>query len=137
MKIVISNDLAAAHAIRRTVFIDEQGYSEAEEWDDLDDHALILLAMHGETPIATARLFVREEAGVIGRICVLKPYRGTGLGAALVTEGCLRLRAAGCRQAHLSAQTHAIPFYEKLGFTAHGDAYLDGAIPHRDMEKPL
>lgn len=137
MKIVVSDDLAAAHALRRAVFIDEQGYTEDEEWDDLDGAAILLLALDGDTPVGTARLFTDGDAGKIGRICVLKPHRGTGLGAALVAEGCRRLRDAGCRVVRLSAQTHALPFYERLGFIAHSAEYPDGAIPHRDMEKPL
>ncbi|KEO54150.1 GNAT family N-acetyltransferase [Thioclava pacifica] len=130
-------DYTPCHALRREVFIEEQGIPEPEEWDDLDDEAIHLLAREGERLLGTARLIRREETGKIGRICVVKSARGTGLGAALVREACDRFEAMGCTRAYLSAQVYAIPFYEKLGFVAYGDDYDDAGIPHRDMEKSL
>lgn len=137
MKIVETTDLRAPHALRRAVFIDEQGVPEADEWDDLDAEAVHLLALDGTTPLGTARLFVKGDLGKIGRVCVTKPARGTGLGAALIIEGCARLKAAGCRRVQLGAQVQAMPFYERLGFATCGPVYDDAGIPHRDMEKPL
>ena len=132
-----TDDLAACHALRRTVFIEEQGIAEAEEWDDLDGQAVHLLAREGDTPLGTARLFVEGTEGRIGRVCVAKPARGTGLGAALIREGVARLAAVGCTRILLGAQCYAIPFYEKLGFTAVGPEYDDAGIPHREMERRL
>jgi len=137
MKIVETTDLTAPHALRREIFIVEQGIAEADEWDDLDGEAMHLLALDGDTPVGTARLFVRGELGKIGRVCVARPARGTGLGAALIREGCARLAAAGCTRVQLGAQCYAIPFYEKLGFKGFGEEYDDAGIPHRDMEKIL
>ncbi len=136
-EIIETTDLAACHALRRAVFIDEQGVPEADEWDDLDGEAVHLLALDAGRAVGTARLLHRGDIGKIGRVCVLKSARGTGLGAALIAEGCTRLRALGCTSAKLGAQVHAIPFYEKLGFTVCGPVYDDAGIPHRDMEKPL
>ncbi|MBD3802123.1 MAG: GNAT family N-acetyltransferase [Thioclava sp.] len=130
-------DYTQCHALRREVFIEEQGIPEPEEWDDLDDEAIHLLAREGETPLGTARLIRKGETGKIGRICVVKSARGTGLGAALVNDACARFKESGCTRAYLSAQVYAIPFYEKLGFAAYGEAYDDAGIPHRDMEKAL
>lgn len=137
MRIVETTDLAPCHALRRAVFIEEQGVPEAEEWDDLDGQAIHLLAVDGDTPLGTARLFVHGPVGKIGRVCVAKPARGTGLGAALIREGCARLAAAGCTRVRLGAQVHAMPFYEKLGFTACGPEYDDAGIPHQDMERAV
>lgn len=137
MRIIETVDLAPCHALRRAVFVEEQGVPEAEEWDDLDGQAIHLLALMGEAPVGTARLFVRGTLGKIGRVCVAKPARGTGLGAALIAEGCARLAAAGCTTVRLGAQVHAMPFYEKLGFKACGPEYDDAGIPHRDMERAV
>lgn len=130
----VTEDLSACHALRRAVFIEEQGISEAEEWDALDSGALHLLALDGATPVGTARLLVTGGTGRIGRLCVLPSHRGTGLGADLARAGIARLtadpRVAGIA---LSAQEYAIPFYERLGFAARGDSYDDAGIPHRDM----
>lgn len=137
MKIVETQDLSAPHALRRAVFIEEQGIAEAEEWDDLDAEAVHLLALEGDEPLGTARLFVTGELGRIGRVCVAKAARGTGLGAALILDGCARLAAAGCTRVQLGAQCYAIPFYEKLGFVPFGAEYDDAGIPHREMERVL
>ncbi|MFD2172801.1 GNAT family N-acetyltransferase [Rhodobacter lacus] len=137
MIILETTDLTAPHALRRAVFIEEQGVPEAEEWDDRDGEAVHLLALEGETALGTARLFATGALGKIGRVCVAKSARGTGLGRALILEGCARLKARGCTRVQLSAQVQATGFYEGLGFTAFGPVYDDAGIPHRDMERAL
>ncbi|KEP69185.1 drug:proton antiporter [Thioclava dalianensis] len=130
-------DFAPCHALRRAVFIEEQGIAEPDEWDDLDVDAIHLLAHEEDTPLGTARLIRVGETGKIGRICVVREARGTGLGAALVRESCARLREIGCTRAYLSAQCYAIGFYERLGFAAYGAEYDDAGIAHKDMEMAL
>jgi ElaA protein len=138
MRIEVTDDLAACLALRRTVFMDEQGYSEAEEIDGLDDQAIQLLARDGDRPVGTARVFVEGETGKIGRVCVLPELRGTGLGAGLILAALELLRARpGVTRAKLSAQVRAVGFYEKLGFEGYGADYLDGAVPHRDMVRDI
>ncbi|MFW2544324.1 GNAT family N-acetyltransferase [Primorskyibacter sp. 2E107] len=120
--------------IRRTVFIEEQGFSEEDEWDDLDATSIHLLISDGGRPLATARLLVQDGVGKIGRICVLKEGRGKGLGAMLVRYGLEHFRDdPDVTLVKLGAQVHALGFYEKLGFTAFGPEYLDGTVPHREM----
>ena len=140
MTLLISetNDIPACRALRRTVFIHEQGVSEADELDDQDENAIHLLAALDGTPIGTARLLVHGTIGKIGRVCVLSDHRGTGIGAALIRQALVSLRKdTSLTIARLGSQTHAIPFYEGLGFTAHGAIYDDAGIPHRDMDHPL
>jgi len=137
-QIVLVDQLKDVHALRRAIFIVEQGISEAEEWDDKDDSAQHLLATVDGVPAGTARLLVEGDIGRIGRICVTKPQRGTGLGAALVTESIARLSThAGIRTIRLGAQTYATGFYRKLGFSVCGPEYDDAGIPHHEMELPL
>lgn len=135
--ITVTNDIATCRHLRRVVFIEEQGVSEADEVDDKDGEAIHLLARLGDQPVGSARLLLQGETGKIGRVCVLKAQRGTGLGAALIRAAVEELRARGMRQAKLGAQTHAIGFYERLGFTPFGPEYMDAGIPHRDMVRPL
>ncbi len=133
-----TDDLAACHAIRRVVFIDEQAVPEELEMDDLDGEAIHLLATVDGRPAGTARLLLRDEVGKIGRVAVLADRRGTGLGAALIRAALDELRAVpGVTTAKLGAQVHALGFYERLGFTAFGPVYDDAGIPHRDMTRPL
>lgn len=133
MMIEETRDLAACHALRRAVFIDEQQVSEAEEMDDLDDAAIHLLARDGGRPLGTARLILSGDQAKIGRVAVLADARGTGLGLAVMRAALDVARARGAVRAKLSSQVHAIAFYEKLGFAAHGPVYDDAGIPHRDM----
>ncbi|MCB4379229.1 GNAT family N-acetyltransferase [uncultured Tateyamaria sp.] len=133
-----TDDLTTCHALRRSVFIEEQGVSEAEEVDGLDEHALHVLAHVEGKPMGCARILVQGSVAKIGRVCVLKEARGTGLGAAII-QACLDVarRQGGVSKAKLGAQTHALAFYERLGFSAFGPIYDDAGIPHRDMERPL
>ena len=136
--ITVVADYAPCIALRRAVFIVEQGISEAEEMDDLDDTAIHLLARVDGAPAGTARLLVNGEIGKIGRICVLQEHRGTGLGAQIVMAAIDHLRTMpGVTKAKLGAQDHAIGFYEKLGFVGYGPFYDDAGIPHRDMIRDL
>lgn len=138
IEIAETRDLAACHALRRTVFIEEQGVSEADEMDDKDGEAIHLLATEAGRPVGTARLLQMGEIGKIGRVCVLKEMRGTGLGAALIRASIDRLRKIdGITTVKLGAQVHALGFYEKLGFTAFGPVYDDAGIPHQDMALTL
>ena len=138
MKIEQTTDLAACLALRRTVFIEEQRVPEDREIDDLDGGAIHLLATHENEPIGSARILLDGDTGKIGRVCVLPRARGTGLGAALIRAALDVLRVQpGITRAKLGAQTHALGFYEKLGFTAYGPVYDDAGIPHRDMTRDL
>lgn len=133
-----TRDLATCLKLRRTVFIDEQGVSEPREVDGLDDHAIHLLAWDGERPVGTARLLISGHTGKIGRVCVLQEVRGTGLGARLIRAAVDVLKARpGVTHARLGAQSYAIGFYEKLGFSAVGKEYEDAGIPHQDMIRKL
>lgn len=134
IEIAPTEDLATCHAIRRVVFIEEQGVPEAEEIDDLDAGALHLLARLNGRPLGTARLLRQGDTGKIGRVAVLRDARGTGLGAALMRAAIDQFRAMdGVARVKLGAQTHALGFYEKLGFTAYGPEFDDAGIPHRAM----
>lgn len=138
MKIETTTDLATCHALRRAVFIEEQGVPETEELDDQDERAIHLLAWQDGRAVGSARILLLGDTGKIGRVCVLAQARGRGLGAALIRAALDVLRVQpGIRRARLGSQTHAIGFYEKLGFAACGPVYDDAGIPHRDMIRDL
>lgn len=137
MKITVTDDFPACAAIRRRVFIEEQNVPEELELDELDATAVHLLAVQDGRPVGTARLLIEGKSAKIGRVAVLPEMRGTRAGAALMRAALDELRARGVTKAKLGAQTHAIGFYEKLGFTVHGPEYDDAGIPHRDMSRSL
>lgn len=134
LEIDVTSDIAACRTLRRTVFIEEQGVSEADEVDDLDGQAVHLLATLDGVPVGSARLLTNGDAGKIGRVCVLQPARKLGFGAALIHAAVAQFRGLpGITCVKLGAQTHALAFYERLGFTPYGDVFLDAGIEHRNM----
>lgn len=138
VEIEFVEDPAPCLDLRRRVFIEEQGVSEADEVDGLDGACRHLLARVSGKPVGAARLRVLGDVAKIQRVCVLPDHRGTGLGAAMIRDLIAAARATpGVRQVRLGSQTHAIGFYERLGFTAEGPEYDDAGIPHRDMILPL
>jgi len=136
VQIALTDDIDACLALRRIVFIEEQNVPEADELDGLDAAALHVLATDG-APVGCARILLKDDTAKIGRVCVLQSHRGTGLGAAII-RACLDVaRQQGASRAVLGAQTHALGFYERLGFVAFGPVYDDAGIPHQDMELAL
>jgi ElaA protein len=136
--IKVVTDYAPCIALRRQVFMEEQGISEADELDALDPIGVHLLATVDGQPVGTARILMDGTIGKIGRICVVPEQRGTGLGAALVNASMDYLRKQpGVTHAKLGAQDHAVGFYARLGFVATGPFYDDAGIPHQDMIREL
>ncbi|WP_443073655.1 GNAT family N-acetyltransferase [Streptomyces sp. NBC_01429] len=138
----------ACLAVRREVFVHEQGVSEDLEYDGLDDRAVHVLAVRADgTPLGTGRLLHGPVAadrtggdprvGALGRLAVLKSARGLGIGAALVRGIEAAAVERGLTAMDLHAQTHALAFYERLGYAAHGPEFLDAGIAHRAMRKEL
>lgn len=132
--ITVTQDRDACFALRHEVFVLEQGVPLAEERDALDESATHLLATDAGQPVGAARILFQADVAKIGRVCVLKPARGTGLGADLIqTAVTIACDTPGITKAKLGAQIHALGFYEKLGFQAFGPIYDDAGIDHRDM----
>lgn len=129
-----TRDIATCQALRRVVFIEEQGVSPQDEMDGRDGAARHLLARLDGAPIGTARLLTEGPVGKIGRVCVRAEARGKGVGVALIRAAVEIFRSEpGIRKVKLGAQTHAMGFYAALGFEAVGEVYQDAGIPHRDM----
>ncbi|PZW71451.1 putative GNAT family N-acyltransferase [Pseudomonas sp. URMO17WK12:I1] len=123
-------DYEELHRIRETVFVAEQAVPPELEWDAEDGDAVHFLACEGDYPIGTARLLAD---GQIGRVAVLKDWRGLKVGEALLQAVIAEAEKRGLSQQMLSAQVQATPFYEKLGFTVVSEEYLEAGIPHVDM----
>ncbi len=121
--------------IRFSVFVDEQSVPPELERDHYDGEALHLLALNSDgKPIATARMLAD---GHIGRMAVLKEWRGRGIGSALMNRLIDIARQRGYAAVFLHAQCTAEPFYQRLGFAAEGDVFVDAGIDHRTMRMSL
>lgn len=123
--------------IREKVFIEEQKVTSQLEWDGMDEEAIHFLAFKNEKAIGCARAFVIENYMQLGRMAVLKEYRGEGIGTALLEKAMTTAKLNQLSAIYISAQCHAINFYKKFGFEITSDIYLDAEIPHRDMKLEL
>ena len=138
-----AEDIAACLQIRRVVFIQEQGVPEKEELDDLDPVCRHFIATPGKgsparEAIGTARiLFLDDGSAKAQRVAVLREHRKGGVGAALMfaLEG--EAARAGRSTLILSSQISAVPFYERIGYEAYGEIFVDAGIDHRMMKKPI
>jgi predicted GNAT family N-acyltransferase len=122
------NDISG---IRTKVFIKEQKIPFDEEFDDEDLTAVHVLACTVENIVAgTARLLNNRK---IGRVAVLKDWRGKGIGREMVLYLMDLAKSRGATQIELDAQHHAVSFYEKMGYRVTGGEFLDAGIPHFKM----
>jgi predicted GNAT family N-acyltransferase len=130
------DEVAAALDLRRAVFCGEQGVTLEEDLDGLDDDAVHVVAIEDGAVVGTCRLVAGDEPGVavLGRMAVAPSARGRGLAGALLEAA---ERASGARRIVLAAQLDARGVYERAGYAAHGDVFLDARLEHVMMSKEL
>lgn len=120
--------------IRKAVFVIEQKVPENLEWDGLDSKAEHILAKKENNFVGTGRIF---SDGHIGRIAVLKNYRGQGIGKMIVKKLVEIAKKNGLNEVWLSSQCSAVEFYKKLGFSDFGEIFKDAGIDHINMKKRI
>lgn len=126
-----SPDRDRCYAIRIDVFCGEQRVSREIEFDGLDPGCRHYLAMLGDFPVGTARVRPIGDGLVkFERIAVRKAHRGQNIGRALMDRAMADAAAAGVTSGKLHAQTYATAFYQKLGFTAEGEFFMEAGIEH-------
>ncbi len=124
-----------AQRVRIEVFVIEQNVPIELEWDEGDEVSTHAIAYDEEgQPVATGRLL---PDGHIGRMAVIKPLRGCGLGREVLQALLQHAREEGHKDLLLHAQTHALAFYEKQGFIAEGEEFLEADMPHQLMRLTL
>ena len=142
--------LADAHAVRRAVFIEEQGVPEMVELDGLDDRASHVVAyvreetdektgegVQADRPVGTARLRITDGVAKPERVAVREEHRGAGLGRRLMDAIESIAREQGCDRASLHAQTSVEGFYHGLGYETTSGEFEQAGIPHVEMTKDL
>ncbi|MDE3838257.1 GNAT family N-acetyltransferase [Bacillus methanolicus] len=130
-------ELEDAFSVRRTVFIDEQNVPEEEEIDQFESSSTHFVAYENGQPIGAGRFREVDGYGKVERICVLKEYRKSGAGKAIMETMESFAKEKGFSTLKLNAQTHAIPFYSRLNYEVISDEFLDAGIPHKTMKKSL
>lgn len=126
------NDL---RVVRNTVFVDEQRIPAEIEWDELDPRSVHLIARDNRhQPIGTGRLTPERK---IGRMAVLSPWRGRGVGKSLLAALLNEAQKRGWPEVSLNAQVPVIGFYERFDFVKTGEIFMEAAIPHQAMRLEL
>ncbi len=98
------------------------------------------LALRHDDVVVGALLLVPPDAGGTAKLrqMTIEPsFERRGFGRRLLRHGedlLLQLRAT---RITLAAREHAIHFYEKLGYVAQGEVFIEVTIPHRLMVKRL
>lgn len=124
-----------AGPIRQAVFVGEQGVPAEMEWDRWDalSHHAVARGPDGRA-MGTGRLL---PDGRIGRMAVLKEWRGKGVGTLLLLHLMEAARKRGIEQIALHAQISAEPFYRRFDFVPNGDEFIEAGIPHVLMTRRL
>lgn len=124
-------DWKSLQAVRHEVFVVGQNVPVELEWPGDDDQYWHVLATDSnKCPIGTGRI---SKDGKIGRMAVVEPWRDRGVGSAILEAIISIAKSAGLSSVRLASQVSAIQFYERLGFTAQGETFVEADIQHRLM----
>ncbi len=135
--VTTNEQLEEVYRVRKIVFVDEQHVPLEEEIDNLEAVSTHFLLQDEGQSVGAGRFRVVDDYGKVERICVLKHKRKSGAGRAIMEGIEAFAKKEGIRKLKLNAQTHAIPFYEGLGYEVASEEFLDAGIPHKTMVKQL
>lgn len=132
------SDFFSCMLIRSRVFMIEQNVDISLELDE-DDKTCTHYCLYDDngTAIGTCRILDNGDTAHLGRVAILKEYRQKGCGAFMISEVEKSCKMLGYKKVELGAQLHALPFYEKQGYHAYGEIFMDADIEHRMMVKEL
>ena len=121
-------------ALRREVFVHEQHVPPEDEFDSYDLTATHVVALDDGNVVGCLRIIFLPEHVKFGRVVVAASARGKGIASRMMTFAMAHASARGETRFYLTAQTDKLALYEKLGFTAYGEEFQDGGMPHLAMK---
>lgn len=126
-----------AKIIRKQVFMEEQGFKN--EFDDIDNISFHIVMYDENRPVATCRVYedIVKNEYILGRLSVVKEYRGMSLGAKMIGESERIVKEKGGTSIRLHAQCRVTPFYGQQGYKEYGVIEDDEGCPHIWMKKQL
>lgn len=137
IKVSTEQQLNDAFDIRKRVFVEEQHVDAEEEIDEFENESVHFVLYDENKAVGAGRFRIINGKGKVERICILPTYRGKGAGK-LVMDAIQDYAASqNIHLLKLNAQTHAIHFYEKLGYEVVSEEFMDAGIPHKTMEKVI
>lgn len=130
-----AEDLAAHHAIRQAVFVEEQGIFADDDRDAWDDGAVKVVAVAGDRVVGAVRLYPLDEAGLWkgDRLAVLRDARRLHIGAPLVRFAVATAGERGGTRMVAKIQARNVAFFHHLGWTSVGDPRDYRGASHQDM----
>ncbi len=132
------SDLDACLRIRHEVFTIEQGIDPVLDDDGKDACSIHYLALYSlSVPVGTARVIPLDDIAQIGRLAMLKNFRKSGIGLAMLKWIMDDLHSYGFSKLILHSQVSVVPFYEKMGFLCQGYEYYEAGTPHITMTLSL
>lgn len=140
MKMILvqtDKEMQDALLVRKEVFVNEQNVPLEEEIDEYENSSTHFVLYNQDEPAGAGRFRLKDGVGKVERICVQADYRRKGAGKIIMQFVEKYAKENGVPALKLNAQTHAIPFYENLGYSVTSDEFLDAGIPHKSMEKIL
>lgn len=133
-------DLNAVFRIREEVFVVEQEVDAAEEYDEYESTSTHFMALIDGVPVGTARWRFTDNGVKLERFAVLKPFRGQGVGQALVAAVLKSISedpATKGKTCYLHAQVTAMGLYEKFDFQKEGELFMECNISHYKMKRSI
>jgi predicted GNAT family N-acyltransferase len=133
------HDVMLALRVREEVFCAEQGVPPELERDGLDERAMHLLVLDGssDAAVGTLRLLAAGTKAKVGRVAVLREWRGRGIASRLLGLALERAIELGCSEARLASQLDATRLYERAGFSVQSDPFEQAGIAHVWMSRGL
>ena len=120
-------------ALRREVFVIEQKVPAEIEHDADDMSATHIVGIVDGSVVAVLRVLWKHDYAKIGRVAVAASHRGLGLGAGMIRFAVDHAASQGQSRCYIESQSDKVAFYERLGFAAYGEEFMDAGIPHRRM----
>ncbi|MCP1122896.1 GNAT family N-acetyltransferase [Bacillus sp. AFS018417] len=130
-------ELKDAFSVRKQVFVDEQNVSSEEEYDEYEHVAKHVVLYDEDVPVGAGRFRIVDGIGKMERVCVLSSHRQRGAGKIIMNALEALAKEEALPKLKLHAQTHAEPFYNKLGYETISDVFMEADIPHVVMIKKL
>lgn len=130
-----NENILDALEIRKKVFIEEQGVDKNIELDNKDSSCYHLIVYDKDIPVGTCRLSIYDNNYLIGRVAVIKEYRGQAFGDFIMKMAIRKSFDMGAKEVIVHAQLRVKEFYEKLGFSEFGKTYKEADILHINMKR--
>lgn len=131
-----TDDIDDALSVRHEVFVEGQGIDADTEIDGLDPECDHYVGYLDGDPVAVTRVrYLSPTEAKLERVATVEIHRGKGVATDLTVRIIGDMALKRIDRVSLNAQTAVQPFYERLGFTPKGDAFIEEGtdIPHIEM----